>query len=471
MVDTLNVTTEPLENREVRLTVEVPESIAAPVLRKAARRIASEVRVPGFRPGKAPYEVIVRRFGRDALVQEALEDLVEKVYEDALTESQIQPGGTPALDKYEAEPLSLTFRVPLRPVVELGDYQELRVPYDEAQVNPDEVDKLIDDLRKEHTTWVPVERPAAFGDLVTVDLVGEVDGEQTIKQESWDLELSETGEALIPGLDAAFVGMAAGENKTFDLTYPEDSTSQWAGKTATFNATLHTVKAELVPSDEALAAEAGEFDDMESMRSHLAENLLQEKQDEIDRTYRNAVVDALVAAAPKIEYPGTLLEDELDRVESEQESYYRDMGIDMASFLRYTNQTREGMRAQLRPMAERRLKQRLVIAELARAEGVHLHTEDLEAEIDRQAENVAPDEADEYRQLLHTPGGQLYLIETLSNRLTIDRLVALSKGQPLPPFHHDETELAAETTEMAVAMPTEENAVPVTADATASEID
>lgn len=451
LVDTLSVSTEPLDNREVHLTVEVPESVATPVLRKVARRIAREVHVPGFRPGKAPYEVVVRRFGRDVLVQEALEDLVELVYEDALTESQIQPGGAPSLDKYAAEPLSLTFRVPLRPLVELGNYQELRVPYEAAVVNSEEVEKLIDDLRKEHTTWVPVERPAQYGDLLTVDLVGEVDGEQTMKQESWDLELSETGEALIPGLDAAFVGLAAGETKSFALTYPEDSSSQWAGKTANFEATVHTVKAELVPSDEALAAEAGEFDSMEALRSHLEGNLLQEKQDQIDRTYRSAAVDALVDFAPKIEYSASLLDDELDRVESEQEAYYRDMGLDMESFLRYTNQTRDGMRAQLRPMAERRLRQRLVIAELAHAEGVHLHEEDLEAEIESAAQNMPHDEADEYRQLLHTPGGQLYLLETMTNRLTIDRLVALSRGEPLPPLHHAHDEAAEPAPEAADA--------------------
>ncbi len=463
MVDTLTVVTEPLENREVRLTVGVPESLAAPVLRKAARRIAGEVRIPGFRPGKAPYEVVVRRFGRDALVQEALEDLVEHVYETALAQSEIQPAGMPALDSYVAEPLSLAFRVPLRPLVELGDYQALRVPYEEPVVSDEEVDNLIQNLRTEHTSWVPVTRPAEFGDLVTVDLVGEVDGEQTIKQESWDLELNESGEALIPGLDAAFVGLAAGEQKSFALTYPEDSTSQWAGKTANFEATLHTVKAELTPSDDALAAEAGDFADMAALYAHLKDNLVQEKQEATDHAYRNAVVEALVNAAPKIEFPGSLVDDELEQLEREQESYYRDMGLDMESFLRYTNQTREGMRAQLRPMAERRLKQRLVIAEMAHAEGVHLHKEDLEAEIERVAEGMQADEADEYRELLHTPGGQLYLIETLTNRLTVDRLVAIAKGQPLPPFHHD----GDETPEPA-AEPVEEAALqPAAADAAA----
>lgn len=436
MADTLTVVTEPLENREVRLTVAVPDAIATPVLRKIARRIASETRIPGFRPGKAPYEVIVRRFGREALVHEALEELIDQVYEDALQESQIEPGGMPSLDNYAADPLSLTFRVPLRPVVELGDYHELRVPFEEPDVTDEEVDKLVQDLRAERTSWVPVERAAQFGDLVTVDLLGEIDGEQTIKQESWDLELTETGEALVPGLDAAFVGMTAGESKSFTLTYPADSTSQWAGKTANFEAMLHTVKAELVPSDDVLAAEAGNFAGMQQLRSHLEANLALERQEAAERGYRSAVVDALVDHAVKIDYPASLVDDELKRVVDEQEAYYRDMGLDMESFLRYTNQTMEGMQAQLRPAAERRLKQRLVIAELARAEGVHLHEEDLDAEIERVAFELPVGEADEYRDLLHTPGGQMYLIETLTNRLTIDRLVAIAQGKTLEPFVH-----------------------------------
>lgn len=456
MADTLTVTTEQLENREVRLTVEIPDSVATPVLRKAARRIAGEVRVPGFRPGKAPYEVIVRRFGRETLVQEALEDLVETVYADALTQSEIQAGGMPSLDQFTAEPLSLTFRVPQRPLVELGDYRELRVPYTEATVSPEDVDALIDNLRQEHTTWVPVERPAQFGDLVTVDLHGEVDGETTIEQENWDLELSETGEALIPGLDTAFIGLAAGDQKSFTLTYPEDSTSQWAGKVANFTTTMHTVKAELAPSDDALAAEAGEFDNMEALRSHLQANLYEERKDQAENLYRQTVADAFVAAATTVEYPPSLLENELNLIENEQEAYYGEMGIDMESFLRYTNQTREGLRAQLRPMAERRLRQRLVVTELARAEGVHLHEEDLEAEIERLTETTSGANADAYREMLHTPGGQLYLMETLTNRLAIDRMVAIAKGEPLAPLHHDDTaenDLMAETMAAALTEP------------------
>lgn len=427
-----------MENRQARVTIQIPEAIADPILRKTARRVVSDIRIAGFRPGKAPYEVVLRRVGREALVQESLDALFDRVYSEAILQTKLEVSGRPSLENYAAEPISLTLVVPLQPVADLGDYAtNLRVPYEAVTVTDEDVDKVLDEMRDKRSAWSPVERPARFGDMVTVDITGKVGAEEVIQREGWDIELSAEDQGLVPGLDAAFVDMTVGESKQFALTYPADSTSKWAGQTAEFTTTVHGIKEKTAPTDEELAQEAGDFPDFAALRAHLRSNLEEERGRQAETAYRRAVLESVVTNAVMLEFPPQLVEDELERTLDEYKDDYRNMGLDFESYLRYTQQTVEQVREGLRPVAENRVKQRLALATAARTENVHLHAEDLEAEINATAENMNPDQAQEYSQLMHSPGGQMYLAEQLINRRTLDRLVAIAQGNPLPPEVHD----------------------------------
>ena len=438
MSETYQVAVEAMENRQARVTIQIPDAVADSILRKTAKRVVSDIRIAGFRPGKAPYEVILRRVGREALVQESLDALFDKVYGEAMAETKLEPSGRPSLENYTAEPISLTLVVPLQPIADLGDYAEnLRVPYEPVTVTDEDVDKLLDEMRDKRSAWSPVEHPARFGDMVTADITGMVGAEEVIKREGWDIELSATDEGLIPGLDAAFVDMAVGESKQFALTYPADSTSTWAGQTAEFAITVHGIKEKTAPTDEELAQEAGDFPDFAALRAHLRSNLEEERRHQAETDYRRVVLESVVAHAVALEFPPQLVEDELERTLDEYKDDYRNMGLDFESYLRYTQQTVEQVREGLRPVAENRVKQRLALATAARTENVHLHAEDLEAEINAVAQDMKADQAQEYSKLMHSPGGQMYLLEQLINRRTLDRLVAIAQGNPLPPEVHD----------------------------------
>ncbi len=438
MPETYQVAVEAMESRQARVTIQIPEAIADPILRKTAKRVVSDIRIAGFRPGKAPYEVVLRRVGREALVQESLDALFDKVYSEAILQTKLEVSGRPSLENYTAEPISLTLVVPLQPVADLGDYAtNLRVPHEVVTVTDEDVDKVLDEMREKRSAWSPVERPARFGDMVTVDITGMVGEEEVIQREGWDIELSATDEGLVPGLDAAFVDMTVGESKQFALTYPADSTSKWAGQTAEFTTTVHGIKEKTAPTDEELAQEAGDFPDFATLRAHLRSNVEEEHSRQAETAYRRAVLESVVANAVTLEFPPQLVEDELERTLDEYKDDYRNMGLDFESYLRYTQQTVEQVRDGLRPIAENRVKQRLALATAARAENVHLHAEDLEAEINAVAEDMKPDQAQEYSKLMHSAGGQMYLAEQLINRRTLDRLVAIAQGNPLPPEVHD----------------------------------
>lgn len=438
MPETYQVAVEAMENRQARVTIQIPEAIADPILRRTAKRVVSDIRIAGFRPGKAPYEVVLRRVGREALVQESLDALFDRVYSEAMLQTELEVSSRPSLENYAAEPISLTLVVPLQPVADLGDYAtNLRVPYEPVTVTEEDVDKLLDEMRDNRSAWSPVERPARFGDMVTVDITGMVGEEEVIQREGWDIELSATNEGLVPGLDAAFVDMTVGESKQFTLTYPADSTSKWAGQTAEFTTTVHGIKEKTAPTDEELAQEAGDFPDFAALRAHLRSNLEEERGRQAETAYRRAVLESVVANAVTLEFPPQLVEDELERTLDEYKDDYRNMGLDFESYLRYTQQTVEQVREGLRSIAENRVKQRLALATAARTENVHLHAEDLEAEINATSEGMKPDQAAEYSKLMHSPGGQMYLAEQLINRRTLDRLVAIAQGNPLPPEVHD----------------------------------
>lgn len=441
MSDTYQVAVEAMENRQARLTVTIPDVLADPVLRKTAKRVSGEIRIAGFRPGKAPYDVIMRRVGRDALVQESLDALFDLSYPHAIAESKLEPGGRPTLADYTSNPISLTLVVPLQPLVDLGDYRtNLRVPEQPVVVTDADVEKLLDEMRDQRSAWAPVERPARFGDMVTVDITGMSGDDQVIQREGWDMELSETDDGLVPGLNAEFVGMAVGESKTFVLTYPDSSTSVWAGHAVDFNTTMQAVKAKTYPTDEELAQETGEFPDFAVLRSHLAANLEEERRNQAEMDYRRAVLDALIESALALEYPTQMSDDELGRVLDDYKNEYRNMGLDFESYLSYTQQTVDQVREKLRPMAENRVKQRLVLATAARAEHVHIHAEDLTAEIEATTQTMTDEQAEKYRSLMHSAGGQLYMLEQLVNRRTLDRLVAIAQGNPPPLEDHEHGE-------------------------------
>ncbi|MGB4977439.1 MAG: trigger factor, partial [Anaerolineae bacterium] len=355
MSEPYQVAVEAMENRQARVTITIPEALADPVLRKTARRVAGEIRIAGFRPGKAPYEVIVRRVGREALVQESLDALFDLAYTDAIAQSELAPSGRPSLSDYTAEPISLTLVVPLQPVADLGDYRSnLRIPMPQVIIADEDVDKLVDEMRDQRSAWSPVDRPAQFGDMVTVDISGMAGEDQVIQREGWDIELSDTDDGLVPGLNAAFVGMAIGETKSFVLTYPDSSTSQWAGHAVEFNTTMQGVKAKVAPTDEELAQEAGDFPDYAALRAHLRGNLEEERRGQAETDYRHAVLEAVVANAVTLDFPLQLVEDEQARMLEEYKDEYRNLGLDFESYLRYTQQTAEQVSEGLRPMAEGR---------------------------------------------------------------------------------------------------------------------
>ena len=183
----MKVETERLENCQMALTIEVDEERTQRALRKVARRISRQAKIPGFRPGKAPYNVVAGMFGKDVLYQEVLDELGNTVYEEALKETGLEPFGQAQLTDYETDPLVLKMVVPLVPVVELGDYRQMRLEPEEEAAREEEIDETLRRIQEQNTFWEPVKRAAQWGDLAIVDIEGMVKGETVIGNKGREL--------------------------------------------------------------------------------------------------------------------------------------------------------------------------------------------------------------------------------------------------------------------------------------------
>lgn len=434
----MKVTTEELPDRQLVLTVEVEEERAQQALQRAARRLSRRVRIPGFRPGRAPYHIIARVVGEERLRAEAFEAIGQQLYEEALKEAGVEAYAQGTLEDVHWDPLTFKVTVPLPPLVELGDYRALRVPVEPVLVTDEEVDEALQKLRERYAEWVPVDRPAAFGDMVIMDIKSTVGEEEIMSHQNWQRVLRADSGGSLPGFDAALVGLKAGDRHSFDLTYPEDARVRWAGQTAHFEVTLHGVKArELPPLDDEFAQTVGEHETLDALREAIRENLRAQREAESD--YESKVLDALVERA-RIEFPPIMLERELDDLLQEHDHLLRQRGMPLDDYLRLSGKSKETYREEIRPQAEQRLKRSLALSEFAEREGLVVEEAEVDEEIERRVARQSSDTAEHLRELLETSSGRRMVRNELLTRKALQRLAAIAKGEFEAPAAEQEAE-------------------------------
>jgi len=424
----LEVTTETIAPCEVEFTVRPDPEQVEDALRKAARKVARRVRIPGFRPGKAPYALVERTVGKELLTEEAAEILAPDIYRQAVEQAGYKPYTRPTLRIAQQEPLELRIRVPLEPVIDLGDYCSLRVePEPPVEVKEEQVEQLLQELREQHGSWEPVTRPAQIGDQVTLDIHGTSDSETVFDETGTVLELSE--HLSPPGFAEAVVGMQPGETKQVTLTYPEDyAQKQLAGKTVTFTLTLHEAKERRLPElDDEFARSVGDYASLEELKARLRDGLKAEMEREAEDRMAMRALDQLVQQS-KIEYPNQAVEDEIDRLLERQESRLRQQGFTLESYLRLVHKSLAQYRDELRAQAEENLRRRLVLARIAEAERIGVEPQELAEAIDRVAAGYG-EQADVVRQALSRPEPSRSLANEIYARKAMERLVAIATGK------------------------------------------
>ena len=426
----MNVTAERLENCQVELTIEVDEERVEQELRGVAQRVSKRRRIPGFRPGKAPYDVVLRFFGKDALYREALEDLGQTVFKEALEKEGIEPFAQAELVDFQFEPMVLKMVVPVAPIVELGDYRQLRLTSPEVNVSDEEVEAALKRIQAQHSQWQPVERPAQLGDQAIVDIESTVEGEVVLSNQERALLLKAESPYPVPGFNEQIVGMAIGEDREFDLTYPENlANEKLAGKESHFKVHLHDLKELVLPEmDDDLAKTVGDFETFDDLKAKVREGLQAEAEREAESRFASEVLTTTVERA-RIEFPPVLLERELDSLFEEQDRVLRQReGLNLDNWLEINKKSKEEYRDELHPRAAERLKRGLALGKVVELEGITVGEEEVGTQIERMSSSFG-EQADKARDVFSSPDNVRSIASDLLTNRALQRLIAIARGE------------------------------------------
>lgn len=419
----MKVSTKRLPESQVLLEIEADPQQMERSLDKAYRRLAQRVEVPGFRKGKAPRNMLERHLGRPRLVQEALDILIPEAYNQAIEEEDVDAIDQPSIELVNDEPLSFKATVPIRPTVDIGDYESVRVVREPYDIPEDEVDKALEELRQRYAVHEPVERPVQSGDIVRADVLGVIDGREVYKDEDAELRLREGATVLLPGIADGLIGAEKGVAKEIPITVPEGD-RPLSGKSGVFTVTVNEVKQEVLPEvDDDLARQVGEgFPSLGALRDRLRNDIRERVEAEVEDAYRDKAVGALVEQAKSIEFPPIMVEREVDRLVQDQA---RRLGLEAEQYLANTGRTRDQLREELLTVATERVRRSLALTRLAEAEEIKAEAEEVDSEVEKMA-GSSGQQGEQLRRLFGSPDGRAAIARSLITRKTMDRLAEIA---------------------------------------------
>jgi len=443
----VTVSTRPESGSRMVLEIEVSPTEVDRHFATAYRHVAERTKVPGFRPGKAPRHVIDRFIGRASVIAEAVDHLVNESYDAALDQVAIIPIDQPEVDLdsgavAEGAPVKFTATVAVRPEVTLGAYGDFPFGLEPSEVTDEQVEGVITDLREQQGTLRPVdERGAARADIAAVKFTGTIDGEPFEGGSADRLPLVIGEDRMIPGWEENLVGMKIGEEKGFEIDFPDDyRVEELKGRHAHFEVTLLDLRERILPElDDEFAKSVGELSTVEELRAEIREALERRGADEARHQFADRIIDFATANAT-VDLPEVMIANEIEIMRDELRNRLAAQQIGMDRYLEIARQSPEELAAELREPAGRRVKSLLVLSAIAEKEGIDATPEQVEAEIADQLARY-PDEP-RLREYLTSRRGRSYLRMTLRNRTLVDTLIdrALGTGEVADAVQDDTTE-------------------------------
>ena len=387
----LKIETQPREDHQITLIVELEPEQMEGAKHRAARRISERKAIPGFRPGKAPYEVVVRSFGEGVIAEDAVDILLDEVYPKAIEEAKLDPGASGSLEKVEDldKNPKFTFTVPLAPVVQLGEYRSIRLPYEWAEPGDEKVEESIEELRQMYAKTEAVERPIQKGDFVMIDLKGTkakaLEGEKPLMDRPGlpvFIRNDEKAEEFpFPGFSNELVGLSATESKTFSHKFKKDDKDDTLkGQTVNFDVTVKLVRGSTLPElNDEFAKQAGPFENMQALRDAMKANLATQSKAQYDDEYFATLMEKIKEGAT-IKFPPQVVDHEVEHVMEDLKSRLAGQNLDMAAYLKSREMDEEKFIAEeARPIAVKRLERSLVMDEVAKLEKIEVSQDMLQS--------------------------------------------------------------------------------------------
>ena len=379
-----------LGDSRVRVEVEVGSDALERELQIAAGEIGRDLRVPGFRKGKVPPQVVIRQVGREAVLDEAVRRALPNWYEEALHDAGVAAVGDPKLDLTElpdqGAPLAFSIEVGVVPEAKLGDYRGIEVGRRQAEVSGDELQAELERMRESLASLETVEREAGQTDFVVIDFSGSVEGEPFEGGDARGHLLELGSGRLIPGFEEQLTGAKGGESRQVNVTFPDDyPAEQLAGKEAVFAVEVKEVKEKRLPElDDEFAVQAGGFDTLDELRQEVAGRLGEAEERAIDGEFREAAVDAVVAKA-ELDLPHELVHSKAHEMWHRTARRLSAQGVDPSRYLELSGKSEEELVHEAEPEAELALKREAVLAAIVKREGIEVSDEEVEQALSQAA--------------------------------------------------------------------------------------
>ncbi len=424
----MKVSAEPIENSQVTLNIEMETTEVDKYLERAYNRLVKRVSVPGFRKGKTPRPILEQHIGKDTLLREAFEDLIPEAYEEAIESQEIDAIARPQFELIQTEPLIFKAVVPLRPTVKLGDYKQIRVESKPVEISQEDVEATIEQLRLQQAVLSPVDRPVQFGDVATIDIEGERQGESFPIRKDFVYEVVRETRLPLPGFAEKLEGMRKGEERSFVLSYPPDYEMQeLAGKEHAFKVTVTEVKEKKLPeANDEFAKNLGS-QDLASLREQISANLKARDEERARLELEQQVVDAAIELS-EVEYPPVLVDREIDRLLNEEVRHFNQGIIGLENYLKNVNKTLDEHLEELRPVANQRVVRSLVLGKVAEEEKIEVGDSEVDEEIEKMTKDAGK-RAEEIRKLFSLSQTRDSVKRLLIGRKTVERLVQIAAGK------------------------------------------
>ncbi len=379
---------EKLEKSTVALTVEVSAADFEAAVEKAYRKQRGSIRMPGFRPGKAPRKMIENMYGAGVFYEEAVNIALPDAYSGAVKESELHVVGYPQVELLEVGKEGFSFKatVAVYPEVTLGQYKGVEAPRAEVNVTGEDVDARLKEMAERDSRMVSVEdRPVENGDIVNIDFEGFLNGEPFDggKSDSFDLEIGSG--SFVPGFEEQLVGMNAGEEKDIDITFPEDYHADLAGKAVVFHVKANSIKVRELPAlDDEFAKDVSEFDTLDELKNDVREKLVKEREDAARRAFEDIVMSK-VAEGIQADIPDAMVEDQAQRFVDNFRMQIQSQGIPYDQYMKMTGMDEEKLLADAKGPALGQVRMELAINAIVKAENLEASDEDVEAEYAKMA--------------------------------------------------------------------------------------
>jgi len=450
----MKTTLKELPNCSVEVQVEVPAAEVEKATSRAARALAKEMRMPGFRAGKAPASLVIQRVGFGSVLQEAIREALPEWYEQALFDSGVSPIGDPSIEMLsapedEGQPLEFKFEVGVRPKATLGEYKGLEVGKERKEVPDEIVQTEVERVREGFARLEQVDRAGAEGDSLLIDFEGFAGGSAFEGGAAEDYLLGLGSGQLIEGFEEQLVGAKAGEEREVEVTFPADyQAEQLAGKDAVFKVKVKEVREKVLPElDDDFASDASEFDTLEELRADIREKVGAALSSRAEEDFRLAAIDAAVEAA-SVEVPDNLAAARAEERWERMERQLAGRGMDPNTFLQMQGKTREELITETKPDAEKELKREAVVTAIAEAEGIEVSEEEMVEALEHSAEHERTT-AEKLLERLRKSGRDSMVREDLRAQKAIE-LVAES-AKPIPKEEADARKEQVEAREKLLA--------------------